>query len=70
LGGGVFVCPRHPAASLGNLARRGGSPAGGAASSLSPSRLQSRGPPRRIHRRDGGCQSIATRTRTREARGI
>ena len=53
LGGGVFVRPRHPATGLGDLARRGGSRAGGAASSLSPSRLQSRRAPWRIHCRDG-----------------
>ena len=38
--------------------------------SLSPSRLQSRGPPRRIHRRDGECRNITTLTRTFETGGL
>jgi len=59
MGRGVFVCPRHPATGVGDLARRGGSRAGGAASPLSPRRLQPVGAARRIHRRHGRHLSIA-----------
>jgi hypothetical protein len=47
MGGGVFVCPRHPAAGSGDLARRENPRVGGAARSASPGRLQSGGAARR-----------------------
>ncbi len=40
LGVGVFVCPRHPATSFGNLARQGGQREGGTAGSVSSSQVQ------------------------------
>ena len=53
LGGGVFVCSRHPATGLGNMARRGGPPCGGAGGSLSSSPLQPGRAPGRIQIGDG-----------------
>ena len=53
LGVGIFVCPRHPAAGLGDLEGSGGQCIGGTAGFGSPRTLQSGCAPRRILRGDG-----------------
>ena len=63
---GVFVCPRHPAAGFGDLARQGGQRAGGAARSLSSGQVQPGCAPWRIQRRDGKDRSMTTRRQVKE----
>jgi len=60
LGAVIFVCPRHPATSFGNLAGRRGQRKSGAASFASSGKMQPCRPPWRIHRRDGKNMSMAT----------
>ena len=57
LGVGVFVCPRHPATGVGDLARRGGQRVGGTAGSVSSGHVQPGCAPWRIH----GCDGEVTR---------
>jgi PPK2 family polyphosphate:nucleotide phosphotransferase len=53
LGFGVFVCPRHPATGIGDLARQGGPRNGGTASLGSSGQVQPGCAPRPVQCRDG-----------------